>query len=123
MAHYVICDNKCLEEAYSKQEVDNLVSFIEVTGEIVVTSSGTGVKDVTIPYPEGFNKDNTYVMSEWYRTSATGSKNFYSNMNDGLGLSVTTADNYILVRLARYEDNYAVAAGTYYVGMLLQKID
>lgn len=121
--HYAICENMCLEETYSKNEIDELISdIVEITGKIEVKNTNTGVKEALLTYPNGFNKDNTCILATYYKTSENGSKIFFGNINDGIGVNATTIDNYILFSLGRYADQYSIPANTYYVGVVLKKI-
>lgn len=121
--HYAICENMCLEETYSKSEIDKLISgIVEVTGKIEVKNSSTGIKETILAYPDGFNKNNTCVLATYYKTSENGSKRFFGDINDGIGVNATASDSYILFSLGRYADQYSIPENTYYVGVVLKKI-
>lgn len=90
MAHqkvYAQCENMCLEETMTKEEINNTlvkkgdVVLIEET--ITVATDGNGI--LTIDFPEGFTKDNSIVLSADVKTHEDSSDYFPREINLGYG--------------------------------------
>lgn len=56
---YGICENKCLKEVIVKEDI----AIITNTQTLEYSSSGYKENSWDIPYPEGFDKSNTNVLS------------------------------------------------------------
>ena len=75
MAHdkvYVVCENMCMEEAYTKEQIDEKLANVAVITGTITKPSGTYVSDLTYyDYPEGFTNSNCVVVSAMAKPLST----------------------------------------------------
>ena len=67
--HYAICENMCLIETYSKDEIDKMIITVKVPYHLPRNS---GDEVISVFYPNGFNKDNCIVVGLAYKLSNEG---------------------------------------------------
>lgn len=75
MKHYVINEDKCMQEAYDKAEVDEKITdehnitansyinknnFAVITGSVIIKG---GAGNVAAAYPDGFTQNNSVIIS------------------------------------------------------------
>lgn len=76
---YVRCGSHCKYPAYDKEEVDALLekkidateiytkgNFVIVEHEFITESEYQSISHTAIPYPEGFNMNNTFILNARY---------------------------------------------------------
>lgn len=71
MKHFSIKDNKCLEETYSKDDIDKKISdiqFQKISGSFIINAMHPYFK-LDLNYPEGFGADNTRILCVNYRVN------------------------------------------------------
>ena len=64
--HYAICENMCLIETYSKDEIDKMIITVKVPYYI---PRNIDDEVISVFYPNGFNKDNCIVVGLAYKLS------------------------------------------------------
>lgn len=64
--HYAICENMCLIETYSKDEIDKMIITVKVPYNV---PRNVGDEVISVFYPNGFNKDNCIVVGLAYKLS------------------------------------------------------
>lgn len=96
MAHdktYVVCENMCFEEGYTKKQIDE--KYAVLTGTIVTNTEGKG--NFAVDYPEGFNRDNSIVISAAAQYGLGGTWSYGNVANNRVTPGVDLISAYILV--------------------------
>ena len=136
-----ICNiTRCKYDVYTKERTDELLktkltsSDVYVKGDFATVIANITIGDdgllgnVTVPFPDGFTKDNCIVISTMYKNSnehryrngyiQTGSA--ITNIVVGLGLKNGTDDSKITIEA--YSNDELMGGATYNVKVTLMKI-
>lgn len=137
---YGICENKCLVEVAPKKETIVRDNFVTITG-IITLEANTSEKIAentskftykTLPYPEGFNRDNCVVIA----FGSVDSEAIEGNYNKGFCFGQVDSGNYVSgmanggnpkIASVRAEDimigigNFATSNKTHYYKITLMK--
>lgn len=125
MKHYAICENKCLVETYSKDEIDKKISNIEfkkISGSFIIDSSEFyDNKILDLNYPTGYDVNNTRILCV----------NYWRTDRDGFGTgdlsyrTICSAEchkGYIRAFIADYGTG-SLGYGTYQIEVYLMKVE
>lgn len=114
------CHSKCGHPVYTKND------FAVVTTTITTETENQLINDLAIDYPDGFNKDNTFLLTSkikgdgsypltQYITKYTGSQIFY---DETIGCNYQDSKIYLSGRLPYFEIGTKVT-----INLILMKID
>lgn len=124
MKHYAICEDKCLVETYSKDEIDKKVSnmtFKKVNGSVAIGDFHPYTK-IDLDYPEGFDVSNTRILcANYWRTDRDGFGTGDLSYN-----TVCTAEchkDYIRAYVGKTDTTSTLSGGTYQIEVYLMKVE
>lgn len=129
MAHnkvYAVCENMCMEETYTKEQINEKLNNIAVITGTITKPSGTYVSDLTsYDYPAGFTNSNSVVISAMSKPQSTDNWTFGEgvkfNGSDPIRLnpSVRLGNNKVFVSVCSDTEE---AGLTFDVKIVLMKI-
>lgn len=107
MAHskvYAVCENMCMEETYTKEEIDNIITDVNDTiyqklNDLmhIVEISVTDIGSKQLMYPQGLNQNNTAIMTIMYSPSGNNYRSYLGDVDGTSAISVALSTNFIIV--------------------------
>lgn len=115
---YAICENMCIEETMTKEQIEALCNKVVVISGQIHWSSSTQVGEATVNYPNGFNSDNTKVLS----ISSDDYGNLIQLGSGILGFNVSKSSATILISLLKLNGTVNVSDDIDFE-MVLMRVD
>ena len=116
---YGFNESKCLVEVYSKKEINDKIAII--TGSKTNDSDNNDTVGMWMDYPNGFDVDNTIILSSLYSTSDT------SGFNNGMISNEIVCTAHLTksqIFIGVGHTSYGVMdSGTYLFKLVLMKVD